>query len=77
MQIKIRILSWNVKGAKDSDKRKIIKSLIKSQRMDVVCLQETKIQEMSSGLVHSLGVGRYLQRSVVNSRGVVGGILVF
>ena len=77
MQIKIRILSWNVKGAKDSDKRKIIKSLIKSQRMDVVCLQETKIQEMSSGLVHSLGVGGYLQRSVVNSRGVVGGILVF
>ena len=36
--MKIRILSWNVRGANDRDKRKIIKSVIKSQRVDVVCL---------------------------------------
>ena len=36
--MKIRLLSWNVRGANDKDKRKIIKSFIKSQRVDVVCL---------------------------------------
>ena len=75
--MKIRLLSWNVIGANDNDKRKIIKSFIKSQRVDVVCLQETKIKEMTIGLVRSLGVGRHLDWSAVNSRGVARGIMVF
>ena len=57
--MKIKILSWNVRGANDSDKRKIIKSVIKSNKVDVVCLQETKIKDMSTGIVRSLGVGRH------------------
>ena len=75
--MKIRILSWNVRGANDRDKRKIIKSVIKSQRVDVVCLQETKIKEMTTGLVRSLGVGRHLDWRAVNSKGATGGIVVF
>ena len=58
--MKIRILSWNVREANDSDKRKVLKSVIKSNKVDVVCLQETKIKEMRTGLVRSLGVGRHL-----------------
>ena len=42
--MKIKILSWNVRGVNDRDKRKIIKLVIKSQRVDVVYLQETKIK---------------------------------
>ncbi|KAL6350285.1 hypothetical protein AAG906_004233 [Vitis piasezkii] len=30
--MKLRILSWNIRGANDSDKRRIIKSLIKAQK---------------------------------------------
>ena len=67
--MKIRLLSWNVIEANDNDKRKIIKSFIKSQRVDVVCLQDTKIKEMTIGLVRSLRVGRHLDWSAVNSRG--------
>ena len=51
--------------------------LIKSQKVDVVCLQETKIQEMSRMIVRSLGVGRCLDWKVLNSRGSPGGVLVF
>ena len=58
--MKPKILSWNVRGANDNDKRKLIKSLIKSQRVDLVYLQETKIYEMSMGLVRNLRVGRFL-----------------
>ena len=42
--MKIRILSWNMKEVNDIDKRNIIKSVIKSQRVVVVCLQEIKIK---------------------------------
>ena len=46
--MKLRILSWNVKGVKDRDKRKLIKDVIKTQKVDLVCLWETKIQETTS-----------------------------
>ena len=39
----LKKLEWTVKEANDRGKRKIIKSVIKSQRVNVVCLQETKI----------------------------------
>ncbi|RVW16563.1 hypothetical protein CK203_069336 [Vitis vinifera] len=48
--MKIRLLSWNVRGANDSSKRNLIKALIRNQRVDLFCLQETKIHAMSEGL---------------------------
>ncbi|RVX19375.1 putative ribonuclease H protein [Vitis vinifera] len=75
--MKIKILSWNVRGANDSEKRKIIKSIIKSNKVDVVCLQETKIKDMSTGIVRSLGVGRHIDWRAINSKGAAGGVLVF
>ena len=58
--MKIKILSWNVRGANEVAKRKVIKAFIKMKRVDVVCLQETKFKEVSNGLIRSLGVGRCL-----------------
>ncbi|KAJ9701497.1 hypothetical protein PVL29_006726 [Vitis rotundifolia] len=75
--MKLKILSWNVRGANDRNKRKVIKTLIRSQKVDMVCLQETKIQDMSQGVVHSLGVGRFLGWGAVNARGAAGGVVVF
>ena len=37
--------------------------------MDVVSLQETKMQEMFIRVVQSLGVGRFLEWGAVNARG--------
>lgn len=45
--------------------------------MDLICLQETKIQVMSSRIVRSLCVGRCLEWGVDNSRGAMGGALTF
>ena len=36
--MKLRILSWNVRGANDRDKRRMIKDVIKSQKAYLVCL---------------------------------------
>ncbi|RVW70583.1 putative ribonuclease H protein [Vitis vinifera] len=74
--MKLRLLSWNVRGANDSSKRKVIKALIRSQRVDVFCLQETKIQAMSEGVVRSLGTGRFLGWGALEASGSAGGILV-
>ena len=74
--MKLRLLSWNVREANNCDKRKVIKALIKKNRVDLVCLQETKIQEVSRGIIRSLGVGRFLEWGTVDSRGAAG-IVVF
>ena len=56
----LKLMSWNVRGANDSNKKKLIKSFVRKQKVDLLCIQETKIQLMSKGVVKSLGVGRFL-----------------
>ena len=56
--MKVKIMTWNVRGVNDPDRRKIIRNFIRYQRVDLVCLQETKIQEMTAIVACSLGVGR-------------------
>ena len=75
--MKIKILSWNVRGLNDGGKRKLLKSMVRSQKADLVCLIETKMQEMSLKVVKSLGVGRFLDWGAVYARGASGGILIF
>ena len=43
----------------------------------MVCIQETKIQNMDCSIVRSLGVGRYLDWRAANVEGASRGILVF
>ena len=75
--MKLKLISWNVRGANNSDKRNIIRNFIRSQRVDLVCLQETKIQEMSAADARSLWLGRLVEWKVVVAEGNAGGILVF
>ncbi|KAL6323207.1 hypothetical protein AAG906_029214 [Vitis piasezkii] len=41
-----------------------------------MCIQETKIQVMSEGIVRSLGSGRFLDWRALNAEGAAGGILI-
>ena len=52
--MEVKIISLNVRGVNDSDKRTFIGNFIRAQRVDLVCLQETKVQEMNKALVRSL-----------------------
>ena len=74
--MKIRLLSWNVRGVNDSSKRKVIKAIIRNQKVDLFCIQETKIQSMNEGLVRSLGSGRFLDWGALDAQGAAGGILI-
>ena len=74
--MKFKILSWNIRGVNDPDKRKVIKNFLRSHRADLVCLQETVVQEMNIDMVRSLGVGRCLNWKALNAEGSVGGVLL-
>ena len=63
----LKIMSWNVRGVNNQDKRKVLKAFIRLKKVDMVCLQETKVQNMSVGLVSSLGVGRFLDWGTVDA----------
>ena len=63
----LKILSWNVRGVNDSSKRKLIKSVVRKQKVDLLCIQETKMQVMSEGVVRSLGSGRFLDWKALNA----------
>ncbi|RVW83364.1 LINE-1 reverse transcriptase-like [Vitis vinifera] len=39
-------------------------------------IRETKIKDMSTGIVRSLGVGRHIDWRAINSKGAAGGVLV-
>ena len=73
----LKIMSWNVRGVNNRDKRKVLKAFIRSKKVDIVCLQEAKIQNMSVGMVRSRGVGRFLNWGTVDAEGSVRGILIF
>ena len=75
--MKLKIVSWNVRGANDRDKRKIIKAFLNSHRAELVCLQETKIQNWDAGMVRSCGVGRFSQWGTVDALGAARGIFLF
>ena len=77
LMMRLRILSWNERGENDLEKRRIIKAFIRSKKVDIVSLQETKLKKMTGGLIRSLGVGRYLDWASISAVGALGGIVVF
>ena len=72
----LKILSWNVRGVNDRSKKKVIKSVVRKQKVDLFCIQETKMQVMTEGVVRSLGPGRFLDWRVLNAMGSAGGVLI-
>ena len=72
----LKILSWNVRGVNDSSKMKLIKSVVRKQKVDLFCIQETKMQVMSKRVVRSLGPRRFLDWRALNAMGSAGGVLI-
>ena len=72
----LKILSWNVRGLNSGDKRVAIKSFLRGTRAHVVCLQETKMEELGSEIVREVWGGRFVDWVALPARGSAGGILV-
>jgi hypothetical protein len=54
VSMKLKIITWNVRVLNDKEKRLRVRNLIKLWGTDVICLQETKLDLITSGIICSL-----------------------
>jgi exonuclease III len=76
MLMKCNILSWNVRGLNCPNKRLMMRNLLRQWRVDIVCLQETKLDLISRKIIKSLWGCSYADYCYVASSGASGGILL-
>ena len=74
--MKHKILSWNVRGLNEGGKRLRIRNLLSQWKVDIVCLLETKVEQITNILVQSMWRCLYVEWCHVASDGASGGILL-
>jgi hypothetical protein len=76
VSMKHKILTWNVRGLNEGKKRMRVRRLLSQWKVDIVCLQETKLDLITPDLVQSIWSCPYVEWSYVASNGASGGILL-
>ncbi|KAG2718513.1 hypothetical protein I3760_03G224000 [Carya illinoinensis] len=74
--MKPKILSWNVRGINDVNKRLHIRSLLRSWKVDIVCLQETTLCGIDRYIIRSLWDLSFVGWCYLASSEASGGVLV-
>ena len=74
--MKLKLLSWNVRGLNDPKKREILRNWLCNWKVDVVCLQETKLDKVDWRLIQNIWGNRYVAWEVLNAVNTVGGVLL-
>jgi hypothetical protein len=74
--MKHKILTWNVRGLNEGNKCMRVRQLLSQWKVDIVCLQETKLEMITTGLVQSLWRFLYAEWCFVPLIGASGGILL-
>lgn len=74
--MKPKILSWNVCGLNEANKRLRIKNLLLEWKVDIVYLQETKMKIISISIVRSLRSCFCVDWVFLPSVAASGGVLV-
>jgi len=70
------ILIWNVQGLNQRDRRNSVREVILSSNADIVCLQETKVANMSQHLFLSVFGSVYDNFIALPANGTRGGVLI-
>jgi hypothetical protein len=74
--MKLRIVSWNVRGLNNPCKREVVKNLLRGWKCDVVCLQETKLAAVDLTIIRSLWGIMHVGWEVLNAVHTAGGIIL-
>ena len=72
----LKILSWNVRGLNEQEKRLQVRNLIRHWKADIVYLQKTKLELITQGIIHSLWGGQHVDWVYFGFVGASGGVLV-
>lgn len=73
---KIKVLSWNVRGLNEKDKRLAVRQTVLIEKPDVVCFQETKMGSMNDAIVTQVCGRRLKEYEYLGADGTRGGILI-
>jgi exonuclease III len=74
--MKPRIISWNVRRLNKREKCLRVSNLLRNWKVDIVCLQETKLKGMSRNIVRSSWGQSHVYWCCLDSNGALGGILI-
>jgi hypothetical protein len=74
--MKLKLLTWNVRGLNDPKKRVVLKNWLRTWKVDVVCLQETKLDKVDERVIHSIWGNRFTGWEVLNADNTAGGVLL-
>ena len=72
----LKMISWNVKGLNEVGKRLQIRNLLRAWRPDIVCLQESKLEWITRGIVRSIWSYPYVDWLYLGSKCASGGIVL-
>lgn len=65
----MKLLSWNVRGINARERRGMVRSIIKKHDLDFLCLQETKLETMSTNFFSIVLRGQELKWALSLSEG--------
>ena len=65
-----------MRGINDSNKRSILKNILREWRCNLVCIQETKLEDVQLSDIRSIGGNQYLDFVALKAQGTAGGIIV-
>ncbi|CAN4078998.1 unnamed protein product [Withania somnifera] len=74
--MKVKLVSWNVRGLNSRDKRRFVKSQIFNWKADIVCLQESKLEREIQYMIKEIWGGRWVKYACLQASGTKGGILM-
>lgn len=55
--MKIKLISWIVRGLKDQGKRMVVQTIIQDWKADYVCLQDKKHEDAEQELIKQIWTG--------------------
>jgi hypothetical protein len=76
LSMQLKIITWNVRGLNDLNKHFQVRHLLKLWKADIVCLQETKLELVTKGLVRNIWGIHHVDWLYLGSMGASGGILL-
>ena len=65
----LKRFSWNVRGLNKVEKSLQIRNLLGTWRLDIVCLKETKLKQITRGIVRSIWSCPYVDWLYLGSKG--------
>lgn len=72
----MKLISWNVRGLGSTLKRNAVRKLVRQERVDLLMLQETKLEEVNNSLFKQLWGQEVCEGQWVASSGRSGGIIM-